>query len=79
MLTKDSLHAIVLDNGERLLNPLPCWERSVGGHADSKLFCFIFSILIKNSQNTAYIKKTLYIEWIFEQIAKTAKTVLFSV
>jgi len=36
-------------------------------------YFFIFGILIKNSQTMAYIMNTLYFEWIFEQIAKTAK------
>jgi len=36
-------------------------------------------MLIKNSQKMASIMNTLYIERIFEQVAKTAKTNSFSV
>jgi len=69
MLTKDSLYAIVLDNG---------WMMVIPGAVLSEInwrpnYFFISCILIKNSQKMAYIMKTLYIEWIFEQIAKTAK------
>ena len=34
---------------------------------------------MENSQKMAYIMNILYIAWIFEQIAKTAKTASFSV
>jgi len=33
---------------------------------------------MKNSQKMAYIMISLYIEWIFEQISKTATTTSFS-
>ena len=41
-------------------------------------YFFIFRI-IKNSQKMAYIMNKLHVEWIFEHIAKTAKTTSFSI
>jgi len=50
----------------------------MGGHADFKLS---FHILYSHQKFTkmAYIMNTLYIECLFEQLAKTAKTASFSV
>jgi len=77
--TNDSLYATALANSGRTIVGTGALLSEINrGHAASKLF-FISCILIKDLQKVAYIINTVHIESIFEQIAKRAKTTLFSV
>jgi len=72
MMTTDSLYAMPLDNGRTIIitgallseiNRLPCWHR------------IIFSISVFSSKiHKRWLISTLYIEWIFKQMAKSKYT-----